>query len=264
MSLASGSSGNCYYVGVDNYGILIDAGIAMRTITKRLKEAGIGMESIRAVLITHDHSDHIKGVSGLGERLHIPVYATRRTHEALNHSYCVTERLSTCVHYIDKDAPLRLADIGIEAFDVPHDSHDSVGYCLTIGTATFVFVTDLGEITHTAARYIRRANYLIIEANYDEEMLRRGRYPWVLQQRIVAETGHLSNHATAAWLADNYAPWLQSIWLCHLSRDNNTPELAFDTVADGLRRRGIEPGRDVELCALGRNISSPMYEIVAE
>jgi phosphoribosyl 1,2-cyclic phosphodiesterase len=249
---------------VDNYGILIDAGIAMRTITKRLKEAGIGMDSIRAVLITHDHSDHIKGVGGLGEKLHIPVYATDRTHAAINHSYCVGERLTTCVRHIEKETPFRIADIGIEAFDVPHDSNDSVGYCLTIGAVTFVFATDLGEVSPTVDAYIRRADYLVMEANYDEEMLRRGRYPWVLQQRIVSATGHLSNRATATWLADNYAPHLRSIWLCHLSRDNNTPQLAYDAVAEGLRQRGIEPGRDVELCALGRNIASPMYEIVAE
>ena len=167
ISLASGSSGNCYYIGTEQYGILIDAGIAARTIKKTLRDAGIGIETIRAVFITHDHADHIKAVGGLGEKLNIPIYTTALIHEGINKSYCMTEKLSTSVRYLEKGEPLQLADFRIESFEVPHDGTDNVVYCIEIDGKTFSFLTDLGEITPTAAEYIRKANYLILEANYD-------------------------------------------------------------------------------------------------
>lgn len=260
MSLASGSSGNCYYIGVENYGILIDAGIAVRTIKKRLKEAGIPMESVRAVFVTHDHADHIKGVGGLGEKLHIPIYTTAAIHQGINRSYCVTEKLHTCVHHIDKQQPLQIADIGIEAFEVPHDGTDNVGYCINIAGNNFVFLTDLGEITSIAAPYIRRANYLVMEANYDEKMLRTGVYPEHLKRRIQSSTGHLSNLTTANFLAEHFDTQLRHVWLCHLSKDNNTPELAYNTVAQTLHEKGVVAGTDVQLQALSRNTASQLYE----
>ena len=260
ISLASGSSGNCYYIGTENYGILIDAGIAVRTIRKGLKEVGIGLENIRAVFITHDHADHIKAVGGLGEKYNIPVYTTARIHEGINKSYCMTEKLTTCVRYLEKQQPMQLEDFRIESFEVPHDGTDNVGYCIEIDGKTFSFLTDLGEITPTAAEYIRKANYLIIEANYDEEMLRMGSYAQHLKERIASRTGHLSNATTADFLAENINRNLRYIWLCHLSKDNNHPELAYKTVEWKLREKGIIVGKDVELCALKRTTPSDLYE----
>ena len=260
ISLASGSSGNCYYIGTEQYGILIDAGIAARTIKKTLRDAGIGIETIRAVFITHDHADHIKAVGGLGEKLNIPIYTTALIHKGINKSYCMTEKLSTSVRYLEKGEPLQLADFRIESFEVPHDGTDNVGYCIEIDGKTFSFLTDLGEITPTAAEYIRKANYLILEANYDEEMLRMGSYPPYLKERIASRTGHLSNTATANFLAENITEHLRYIWLCHLSKDNNHPELAYKTVEWKLRERGIIVGKDVQLCALKRTTPSELYE----
>lgn len=260
ISLASGSSGNCYYIGTEQYGILIDAGIAARTIKKTLRDTGIGMETIRAVFVTHDHADHIKAVGGLGEKLNIPIYTTALIHEGINKSYCMTEKLSTSVRYLEKGEPMQLADFRIESFEVPHDGTDNVGYCIEIDGKTFSFLTDLGEITPTAAEYIRKANYLILEANYDEEMLRMGSYPPYLKERIASRTGHLSNTATANFLAGNITEHLRYIWLCHLSKDNNHPELAYKTVEWKLRERGIIVGKDVQLCALKRTTPSELYE----
>lgn len=260
MSLASGSSGNCYYIGTEKYGILIDAGIAVRTIKKELKDAGIGMETIRAVFITHDHADHIKGAGGLGEKLNIPVYATASIHEGISRSYCMTEKLHTSARCLEKRQPMRLEAFRIECFEVPHDGTDNVGYCIEIDGKVFSFLTDLGEITPTAAEYIKRAHYLILEANYDEEMLRMGTYPKHLKERISSGVGHMSNTATANFLAENMTERLQYIWLCHLSKDNNHPELAYKTVEWKLRERGIIAGRDVQLCALKRTIPSELYE----
>lgn len=253
ISLASGSSGNCYYVGTEGYGILIDAGIAVRTIKKGLKDAGIPLEYIRAVFVTHDHADHIKAVGGLGEKYHIPIYATALCHEGINKNYCMTEKLSTSVRLLEKNQPMMLEDFCIESFEVPHDGTDNVGYCIRIFDKTFSFLTDLGEITPICSEYICRANYLILEANYDEEMLRMGNYPPHLKERIVGVKGHLSNGVTARFLAENYQKHLSHVFLCHLSKDNNHPELAVKTVELELRRHDIAVGKDVEVCALKRN-----------
>lgn len=260
MSLASGSSGNCYYIGTEKYGILIDAGIAVRTIKKRLKEAGISMEMIRAVFVTHDHADHIKGVGGLGEKLNIPIYTTAHVHEGINKSRCMTEKLVTSARYLEKRQPMCLEDFHIESFEVPHDGTDNVGYCIEIDGKVFSFLTDLGEITPTAAVYIRKANYLVLESNYDDDMLRRGAYPSYLKGRITSRIGHLSNNDTAEFLAGNITGQLRYVWLCHLSKDNNHPELAYKTVECKLQEKGVIVGKDIQLCALKRTTSSDLYE----
>lgn len=260
ISLASGSSGNCYYLGTGKYGILIDAGIGIRTIKKALKEINVSLETIRAVFVTHDHADHIKAVGHLGEKFNIPIYTTARIHEGINKSYCMTEKLSSSVRYLEKEQPMKLEDFSIESFEVPHDGTDNVGYCIEIGEKVFSFLTDLGEITPTAAKYICKANYLIIEANYDEEMLKMGPYPTYLKERISSNTGHMSNSDTAEFLAENINEHLKYIWLCHLSKDNNHPELAFKTIEWKLKAKGVLVGKDVQLLALKRSTPSDLYE----
>ncbi len=259
ISLASGSSGNCYYIGTEKYGILIDAGIAVRTIKKGLKEAGISMDMVRAVFVTHDHADHIKAVGGLGEKLNIPIYTTARIHEGINRSYCMTEKLHSSARNLEKQQPMQLEDFTIESFEVPHDGTDNVGYCIQIDGKVFSFLTDLGEITPTAAEYIKKANYLILEANYDDEMLRMGSYPPYLKERITSRTGHMSNIATAEFISENMTGHLQYIWLCHLSKDNNHPELCWKTIENRLFYEGIRVGKDVSLTALTRTRPSPLY-----
>ena len=261
LSLSSGSSGNCYYLGTNTYGILIDAGIGVRTIKKYLKEYGLALERIRAVFVTHDHADHIKSVGTLGEKYGIPIYATPEIHIGINKNYCMTEKLSAkSIHYIHKETPLQLEDFRITAFEVPHDGTDNVGYCIEVGGKTFSFLTDLGEITPTAAQYICRTNHLVIEANYDEEMLKMGPYPYHLKQRISSSNGHMCNRDTAEFLANNMNDQLKNIWLCHLSKDNNHPELALKTAEFIFRKKNIIPGKDVQLAVLKRNTPSEFHE----
>lgn len=260
ISLASGSSGNCYYLGTDKHGILIDAGIGIRTIKKELKEINVSLSNVCAVFITHDHADHIKAVGHLGEKYNIPVYSTKEIHEGINKSYCMTEKLSTSVHYINKGEPMNIDEFKISAFEVPHDGTDNVGYCIEIGDKIFSFLTDLGHITETAAHYICKANYLILEANYDLEMLRMGPYPKYLKERISGPNGHMSNTDTAEFLAENINEHLKYIWLCHLSKDNNHPELAYKTVEWKLKSKGVVVGKDVQLIALKRSSPSDFYE----
>ena len=259
MSLASGSSGNCYYLGGEGYGILIDAGIGVRTIKKRLKDVGIPMESILAVFVTHDHADHIKSVGVLGENLFLPIYATAKTHVGINKSYCMTQKLGISAKQLEKYQPLKFRDFTIESFEVPHDGTDNVGYSVEADGKTFCFITDLGEITETVKKYILRANYLVIEANYDAEMLKMGPYPPYLKERIASHTGHMCNSDTAEFLATHWSPRLHNIWLCHLSKDNNHPELAYKTVELRLKEAVIVVGKDVELCALKRSAPSELY-----
>jgi phosphoribosyl 1,2-cyclic phosphodiesterase len=275
LSLASGSSGNCYYLGITEktaegtdaytYGLLIDAGIGIRTIKKVLKDNKIEFDNLIAVLVTHDHADHIKTVGCLGDKHHIPVYTTKDVHDGIDKSRYVEEDLGDSRRIIEKEEPFMLRDFKVTAFEVPHDSSDNVGYCIEAGRHTFTFATDVGNITQTVDSYMRKANHLIIEANYDEEMLRTGSYPPFLKERVASPTGHLSNREAADFLATlNYDPAdearrLRDVWLCHLSRDNNHPELAYKTIEMRLFQEGICVGKDVTLTTLKRTTPSDLY-----
>lgn len=260
LSLASGSSGNCYYLGTPEYGVLIDAGIGIRTIKKVLKDRAIDFSKIVAVLITHDHADHIKTVGCLGERLCIPVYSTEGVHYGIDKSRYVEERLCASRKIIEKEVSFMIKDFRITAFEVPHDSTDNVGYHIEYGEHKFTFATDVGHITDTVSKYMSMANHLIIEANYDEEMLKFGSYPAFLKERVASPTGHLSNREAAEFLATHYTPELKDVWLCHLSRDNNHPELAFKTIDIRLFQEGVRVGKDVSLFTLKRTTPSELFE----
>lgn len=263
LSLASGSSGNCYFLGTSSYGILIDAGIGVRQIKKILKEHGINFESIQAVLITHDHADHIKSVGLLGDELNIPVYATEQVHDGIRRSRFVEEVLLQFRRVVVKEIPFLIRDFKITAFEVPHDSSDNMGYAIEYKDQTFVIVTDAGHVTDTIRAYVCKANHLVIETNYDEEMLKSGAYPAFLKERVSSSTGHLSNRHAADFIASIYTSKLRNIWLCHLSRDNNHPELAYKTVEYRLWQEGIKVGKDVALATLKRMTPSEVYEFEA-
>ena len=259
LSLASGSSGNCYYLGNEEYGILIDAGKGVRTIKKVLKEYGIPFEKIVALCITHDHADHIKAAGTLGEKYGIPIYTTEAIKNGMNRNYCMVDKIYSAHRPIVKEIPFKIKDFTITAFEVPHDGSDNVGFFISYGNLYFAFATDLGHITPTADKYLRQANYLVIESNYDEAMLRNCSYPLHLQRRSRADSGHMDNARTAEYLARIYTPALRNIFLCHLSGDNNHPELAYKTVENRLYEEGIRVGKDVELVALTRNHPSELY-----
>lgn len=259
LSLASGSSGNCYYLGTPTYGILIDAGIGIRTIKKVLKDNSIDFDKIVAVLITHDHADHIKTVGCLGEKYHIPIYSTERVHDGIDRSRYVEETLYQSRRIIQKEVPFQIKDFHIEAFEVSHDSSDNVGYHILFGTSRFTIATDVGHISPTVQKYLSKANYLILESNYDEEMLHFGNYPEFLKLRVASPTGHLSNREAAEFLATHYNQDMKSVWLCHLSRENNHPELAYKTMNIRLSQEGIRVGKDLQLHVLKRTTPSELF-----
>lgn len=261
LSLASGSSGNCYYLGNKEYGILIDAGIGVRTIKKALKEKDIPFESIIALFITHDHADHIKSAGVLGEKYYIPVYSTAEIHVGMNKNYSMTEKIYQSKRVIMKDEEVELRDFRITPFEVPHDGTDNVGYFIQYKGKNFVFATDLGHIPTDVAAYLAQANFLVLEANYDLEMLRNGRYSPFLKQRVASDNGHMSNHDTAEFLASVYDDRLQYVFLCHLSQDNNHPELAYKTIEYRLNQNNIKVGKDLYLTVLKRTTPSELYEL---
>lgn len=262
-SFASGSSGNCYYFGTYEQGILIDAGISARYIHNNLRDMGLDFPKIMGVLITHDHADHIRSVGKLGEHIHIPIYTTSEIHSGIDRNYGVSLKLRTARRYFEKGVPFELFGMTINTFGVSHDSTDCLGYQIDFMDERFVLITDCGMPNDDIAAAIRTANHLVIEANHDEQMLLNGPYPTFLKQRILSDRGHQSNNTCGELLAENMHDGLRHIFLCHLSHENNDPEVAVKTVTEYLESVGVQLGDGtngtVLLHALNRTAPSPLF-----
>jgi len=262
ISLGSGSSGNCYFLFTERDGILIDAGIGIRTLKKSFHENGLKLDDVKHILVTHDHADHVKSVGILSKDYGLPVYATREVHAGIVRNYCVHRKISDeFVREINKGETLQLGDFAVTSFGVPHDSADNVGYKIQAEGVTFCLITDVGHLTDEIKTMICEAQYLVIEANHDAEMLRNGPYPQHLKTRVAGDRGHLSNADCAQALAENATPALRHVWLCHLSEANNHPELARKTVEMTLRAHGIAVGKDFLLDVLKRKIPSEVFTL---
>jgi phosphoribosyl 1,2-cyclic phosphodiesterase len=197
--------------------------------------------------------------------MNLPVYATSKVHDGINHNYCVTRKVSADhKKELVVGETVQLGDFSVRPFPVPHDASENVGYEIEVEGITFVVLTDVGSITDDIREAINHANYLVIEANHDVEMLKSGPYPVYLQQRILSGSGHLSNVSCGEALVENMSEDLKHIWLCHLSEENNHPELARKTVEQILRSHGVIPGKDVELEVLKRKTPTGVYEIVKD
>ncbi len=261
MCLASGSSGNCYYLGNENGGILIDVGIPFSDISKALSHEGINLKNgaIKAILITHDHADHIRTVGQLASSCHCPVYASQKVHRAMAHCRYIYEDLSPYRRYISPDEEVEILGFKVQAFPVPHDSKENFGYYIHLRDFKFTLATDIGQITPDIERYAALSEYLVVEANYDEDMLFSGNYPAFLKKRVSGPLGHISNRETAELLARIYHNDLKKVWLCHLSKENNNPEVCLKTIDNRLFLEGIRVGKDLDLITLKRHVPSSMY-----
>lgn len=262
ISFGSGSSGNCYYLSTGTDGLLLDAGVAIRKLKKYLHDYDIKIESVKNILVTHDHADHIKSVGALSTEYNIPVHATREVHEGIGRNYSVHKKVPVSLaHVIEKNEQIKIGDFLVTPFSVPHDSSDNVGYRVEHDGVVFCLMTDVGHVTEEMKTYIGEANYLVLEANYDEEMLKVGNYPQFLKDRILSPNGHLSNRECGEALANNATSELRHVWLCHLSEENNHPVLAQKTVEQVLRSYGIVVGKDFAFDVLKRKCASEVFEL---
>jgi phosphoribosyl 1,2-cyclic phosphodiesterase len=219
--LSSGSKANSTYIEAGDNAILIDCGLSARECRRRMESNGIDASRIRAILITHEHSDHIRGISVLSRQLKVPVYANKLTAAHLNDVYAV--------EHFKTGQSFRLADFEVEPFSIVHDADDPVGFAVHEGLSKLVQLTDLGRITALVRRATEDCNAIVLESNYDPEKLKNCDYPWDLKQRIKSAHGHLSNNDAAAFLSDIRHSYLSRAILGHLSENSNSPELVLNT-----------------------------------
>jgi len=222
-SLNSGSNGNCYYVGNDEEAVLIDAGISCRETEKRLVRAGLSMQKVKAIFISHEHTDHIRGVEVLAKKHKLPIYITPST---LQHSgLSIDESL---VYSFDAYAPIVLGNISITAFPKYHDASDPHSFIVQSKGITIGVFTDIGVVCDDLIKNFKQCHAAFLEANYDVEMLEKGGYPYYLKKRISGERGHLSNAQALELFISHKPEFMTHILLSHLSRDNNNPALVHD------------------------------------
>ena len=281
FSLSSGSCGNCYFLSLEEdgthaAGIIIDAGVSLRRLKKELATKGYDYDSFSAILVTHDHLDHIRHLGSYCKHLCKPVYATPVLHGALARHSFTSAWIGGCSRFLkDGDWNVIVPDkIFAKYFIVPHDATQTVGFAIWIGGYKFVIMTDIGTMTEEALAYARNAQTVVIESNYDREMLLYGSYPYELKMRILGGSGHLRNDQCAEAIKTFIHEGLDNVFLCHLSENNNTPETALRTSADALESIGYHRTYDksavfvcgaegaerrVNLRALPRRTASPLY-----
>jgi phosphoribosyl 1,2-cyclic phosphodiesterase len=271
--LGSGSAGNCAYIETAEARILVDAGFSPRQI--RLRLAGIGRtpENLSAILITHEHADHISGMLGLADKFHIPVFCNRGTQDGSVWSFknkwskktnlaietADTFKSKIDWHLFETGASFEIGDVGIETFSIPHDAQDPVGYILRTAAGNIGFATDLGHVTKLVLERIRAANVLVLESNHDVKMLQEcPRRSWALKQRILGRHGHLSNATAAETAAQIMSAELRHLYLAHLSRECNKPELAQHVMAEQLHHIGAT---HIQLQIARQDVPCPTLEL---
>ncbi len=230
--LASGSKGNAIYVDDGVTAVLIDAGLPGVQIQNRMRERGLLPEKLNAILVSHEHIDHVRGVGVLARRYDLPVYISART---LASAAAVMGAIESITHF-DCGREFEIGSLRIHPFSVSHDAEDPAGFTLTGNNSKIGIATDLGVVTGLVKQHLQECRLLVLEANHDPEMLIKGPYPWHLKQRIKGRTGHLSNEEAMALVAELENEQLEHIVLAHLSAENNTPEKALQKVGEAVLR----------------------------
>lgn len=234
FSLASGSSGNCIYVGTNETGVLVDAGISAKKIEGFLLAHMIQPESLAGILITHEHSDHIGGLAVFLKRHPVPVYATEETLKVIKRNCDSTKIDSSLFHCICPDDSLQFASLSVHCCSISHDAGNPVAFAFEADGKKIGMATDLGCISPDVVRHLSDSNVLYLESNYDRYMLLAGPYPYSLKQRIMSDRGHLSNEDSARLVSHVLHERLRYIVLAHLSKENNVPDLALLTMKNEL------------------------------
>lgn len=259
-SLFSGSSGNCSLVSSGNVHIIIDCGVSAKALCNAVKELDIDISGINAILITHEHSDHIKGLSVLSRRYQIPVYANIGTLCGIKEE---TDKLNEDVlHEFLTGDTLEIDGMSITSFKTSHDSRESAGFRIhTPDDKKIAVATDLGYVSDDVMSHLQNCDLVMIESNHDVGMLQNGRYPYFLKRRILSKTGHLSNDDCAKILPSLVETGTKHFVLAHLSKDNNMPDLALQTSISYLTMQGIKQDCDYEIETAPRFTRSRVYHL---
>lgn len=236
--LGSGSEGNAVLIAEGRTAILVDAGFSGSCIQDRIRGTGYALNDIRAIVITHEHTDHVRGAGVIARRLRIPVYATEGTFRAGRAKFGQLPLLCP----IAGGSPVKIAGFDVCPFDISHDAEQPVGFIIEQGRSRLGICTDSGCVTHLMRQRLQRCDALILETNHDPTMLLAGPYPWELKQRIRSRVGHLSNDDAGGLLEELWHEGLHHVFLAHLSQENNLPDLARMAAEDGLRRAGCFNG----------------------
>lgn len=265
MSFTSGSCGNCYYLGTETKdgkqaeGILIDAGASMRRVKRIMQDNKLALDKVHGILVTHDHLDHIRFLGTFCKYLRPKVYATKKLHGALaTHSF-TKDHIAGCRSVLADNQWNKVGSFEVRYFVVPHDATQTVGYAVRHDGHLFVLMTDLEHVTPEAMELAKQADTVVIESNYDYDMLINGPYPPELKERILNE-GHLCNRDTADAIKEFYHPELKNLFLCHLSGNNNTPDIAYKNALAALEEVGVAKGV-VHLRTLDRGVPSPLITL---
>lgn len=252
-SLYSGSSGNSIFVSSKDANILIDAGLPGKHIDKALKDINVDPSVIDGILITHEHSDHIKGVGVLSRKYDIPIFANALTWESM--SQCIGKIKEHNVKLIENNKII-LKDMKIDAFNISHDAASPSGYSISDGNKKACIATDLGYFSPEVKNALMDADVVLLESNHDVEMLKFGPYPYPLKRRILSDTGHLSNDACGHAIVELLSKSHKTIVLGHLSKTNNYPDLAYATVVNILKDNGVDLSKDINLSLAKRDMPS--------
>lgn len=260
-SIASGSSGNCIYVGNETCGLLVDAGISKKRIVEALSAIGVKPESLLGIFITHEHSDHISGLCVFLKQYNIPVFATRETVAYMQGHKSLKEIKEISYRVIEPNTSFWIQDILVHPFSISHDACNPVSYTFTCGQNKIGVATDLGRYDETILSCLKDCDALLIEANHDINMLETGPYPYSLKLRVLGDRGHLSNDRAGRLLNQMYTEKLKYIVLGHLSKENNYPLLAYETVKYELELNPLVKESSYKLWVANRDTPSELISI---
>ncbi|SDX29447.1 Phosphoribosyl 1,2-cyclic phosphodiesterase [Marininema mesophilum] len=257
--LASGSTGNSLYIETENIRILIDAGLSGKQLETKMKAIGADPTQLDALLVTHEHIDHVKGLGVFARRYQLPIYMNEATWGSLPSGVGAIHPDQQRIFPVL--STLQLKDLAIESFPISHDAAQPMGFCFHAEDVSLGLVTDTGYINQRIVEKIRGAEALILESNHDVEMLRMGAYPWNIKRRILSDVGHLSNEDAAEALLDILQGEGEDVHLAHLSQDNNLTELAHLTVRSILEEEGLKVGKDIHLRETWPDRPTPLRKI---
>ncbi len=238
-SLYSGSSGNSLFVQTDNTKILVDAGESAKKIEDGLNNINVNINEIDAILVTHEHSDHVKGLATISKKFDIPVYANKQTWEAMP---LIAEKVKN-KNFFNVNEKFEIGDLKVNPYSIPHDAANPCGFNIFYNNQKISIATDIGHINKEIIKKLEGSGFILLESNYDPNILSYSKYPYSLKQRIAGPNGHLSNEAAGKTISYLLNSGLKNVMLGHLSKENNFPELAYKTVIDELYANNFDENK---------------------